>query len=161
MNLSLGQAARETGKSKSVIYNALKSGRLSGRHNDKGEWEIDPAELFRVFSRQNGQEPKSERDSTHQNTLLELLQEQLHEANERERQAHEREQQAQEREARLLAMLEAEQKAHRNLETKLLLAPKPSAVSKVRVWILLAVLAAVLAFAGWRFHTVIVSALMP
>ena len=133
MYLSLGQAAKETGKSKSVISNALKSGRLSGRHNDKGEWEIDPAELFRVFSPQNGQEPRSERDSTPQNTLLELLQEQLHEAKEREHQAHEREREAREREARLLAMLEAEQQARRDLETKLLPAPKPARTGNVRV----------------------------
>ena len=159
MYLSLGQAAKETGKSKSVISNALKSGRLSGRHNDKGEWEIDPAELFRVFSPQNGQEPRSERDSTPQNTLLELLQEQLHEAKERERQAHEREQQAQEREARLLVMLETEQAARRVLETKLLPAPKPALVGKIRAWILLAMLAAALVFAGWYFRAVIVSVL--
>ncbi len=160
MNLSLGQAARETGKSKSVIYNALKSGRLSGRRNDKGEWEIDPAELFRVFSPQNGQEPRSERDSTPQNTLLELLQEQLHEVKERERQAHEREQQAREREARLLAMLEAEQQARRELETKLLPAPKPAPSSKARPWILLALLLALLGFAGWRWRDVISSVLV-
>ena len=159
MYFSLGQAAKETGKSKSVIYNALKSGRLSGRHNDKGEWEIDPAELFRVFSPQNGQEPRSERNSTYQNGLLELLQEQLHEAKERERQAHEREQQAQEREARLLVMLETEQAARRVLETKLLPAPKPALVGKIRAWILLAMLAAALVFAGWYFRAVIVSVL--
>jgi hypothetical protein len=159
MYFSLGQAAKETGKSKSVIYNALKSGRLSGRHNDKGEWEIDPAELFRVFSPQNGQEPRSERDSTPQNGLLELLQKQLHEAKERERQAHEREQQARECEARLLAMLETEQAARRELETKLLPAPRLTLVGKVRAWILLAVLAAALVFAGWHFRAVIVSAL--
>ena len=159
MYFSLGQAAKETRKSKSVIYNALKSGRLSGRHNDKGEWEIDPAELFRVFSLQNGQEPRSERDSTHQNGLLELLQKQLHEAKEREHQAHEREQQAREREARLLAMLETEQTARRELETKLLPAPRPTSVGKVRAWILLAVLAATLVFAGWHFRAMIVSAL--
>ena len=159
MYFSLGQAAKETGKSKSVIYNALKSGRLSGRHNDKGEWEIDPAELFRVFSPQNGQEPRSERNSTYQNGLLELLQEQLHEAKERERQAHEREQQAREREARLLVMLETEQAARRVLETKLLPAPKPALVGKIRAWILLAMLAAALVFAGWYFRAVIVSVL--
>lgn len=49
MYLSLVQAAKESGKSKSVIHNALKSGRLSGTRNDKGGWQIDPAELFRVF----------------------------------------------------------------------------------------------------------------
>lgn len=159
MYFSLGQAAKETGKSKSVIYNALKSGRMSGRHNDKGEWEIDPAELFRVFSPQNGQEPRLERNSTYQNGLLKLLQEQLHEAKERERQAHEREQQAQEREARLLVMLETEQAARRVLETKLLPAPKPALVGKIQAWILLAMLAAALVFAGWYFRAVIVSVL--
>ena len=159
MYLSLGQAAKETGKSKSVISNALKSGRLSGRRNDKGEWEIDPSELFRVFSPQNRQESKIERDSTHQNGLLELLQEQLHEAKERECQAHGREREAREREARLLAMLEAEQQARRELETKLLPSPRPAPTSKVRVWILLSVLAAALVFAGWHFRAVIVSVL--
>lgn len=49
MYLSLVQAAKESGKSKSVIHNALKNGRLSGKKNDKGNWQIDPAELFRVF----------------------------------------------------------------------------------------------------------------
>lgn len=49
MYLSLVQAAKESGKSKSVIHNALKNGRLSGTKNDKGNWQIDPAELFRVF----------------------------------------------------------------------------------------------------------------
>jgi hypothetical protein len=116
MHISLGQAARETGRSKSVIYNALKSGRLSGQHNDKGEWEIDPTELFRVFSPQNGQKSQSERNSTPENALLELLQNQLCEA-------HEREQQALERETHLLTLLEAEQQARRELEQKLLPAP--------------------------------------
>jgi hypothetical protein len=69
--------------------------------------------------------------------------------------------QSHEREGRLLAMLEAEQQARRELETKLLPAPRPAPVGKVRVWILLAVLAAALAFAGWHFRTVIVSALTP
>ena len=40
------------------------------------------------------------------------------------------------------------------------LSPKPAPVRKVRVWILLAALAAALAFAGWHFRTVIVSALV-
>ncbi len=136
MYLSLGQAARETGKSKSVISNALKSGRLSGVRNGKGEWEIDPSELFRVFSPQNGPENGKKNDlerfSTPENALVELLKEQLQNAKERENQAREREQQAlereregREREARLLALLEAEQQARRDLEQKLLPPPPP------------------------------------
>jgi len=49
MLLSLQQAADATGKEKSTISRAIKSGRMSGVKTDKGNYEIDPAELFRVF----------------------------------------------------------------------------------------------------------------
>lgn len=53
MKLSASQAAKETGKSIPTITRAIKSGRLSAvpaDPHDKGKgWEIDPAELFRVF----------------------------------------------------------------------------------------------------------------
>ena len=50
MKFSLGQAARETGLDKSTLSRAIKSGRLSAqRKNGSGGYEIDPAELFRVF----------------------------------------------------------------------------------------------------------------
>jgi excisionase family DNA binding protein len=47
--LTLGQAAKETGVSKPTISKAINKGRLSATKNEKGEYEIDPAELFRVF----------------------------------------------------------------------------------------------------------------
>lgn len=47
--LSLNQAAKEAGKSKSVIHDKIKSGILSASKGDKGSYQIDPAELFRVF----------------------------------------------------------------------------------------------------------------
>jgi hypothetical protein len=50
MTITLGEASRQTGKTKSTILKALKTGRLSGTKDDKGEWEIDPAELFRVYA---------------------------------------------------------------------------------------------------------------
>lgn len=49
MHLTLGQAARETGKSKSTLTRAIKSGRLSALRGDDGSYLIDPAELFRVW----------------------------------------------------------------------------------------------------------------
>ena len=50
MKFSLGQAAKETGLDKSTISRAIKSGRLSAQRKDGGSgYEIDPAELFRVF----------------------------------------------------------------------------------------------------------------
>lgn len=76
MHLSLGQAAKETGKSKSVISNALHSGRLSGKRNDKGGWEIDPSELFRVFTKQNAKEPEKEQNGTPENPIQNILLEQ-------------------------------------------------------------------------------------
>jgi len=48
---TLGQAAKETGKSKSTISNAIKTGRLSCMEKTKEGYKIDPSELFRVFSR--------------------------------------------------------------------------------------------------------------
>lgn len=47
--LSLGQAAELTGKSKSTISRAIKSGRLSATR-DGDRYCIDPAELSRVFN---------------------------------------------------------------------------------------------------------------
>ena len=85
MHLTLGQAAKETGKSKSVISSAIKSGRLSAIKSDTGSWQIDPAELFRVFPKQNTQNPEKEQNSTPENALqnrllereIELLHERL------------------------------------------------------------------------------------
>ena len=47
--LSLNKAAKEAGVAKSTLLDALNSGRMSASKNDKGHWQIDPAELFRVF----------------------------------------------------------------------------------------------------------------
>ena len=49
MKLTLKQAADETGKTKQGIQQAIKSGRISAGKDEKGEWEIDPAELFRAY----------------------------------------------------------------------------------------------------------------
>jgi hypothetical protein len=49
MKHTLGTAAIATGKSKTTIHRAIKSGKLSAFKNDDGAFEIDPAELHRVF----------------------------------------------------------------------------------------------------------------
>jgi len=51
MKLTLGQAAKEAGISKPSLSAAIKKGRLSAEKNDSGVYEIDPAELFRVYPR--------------------------------------------------------------------------------------------------------------
>ena len=49
MKHSLTSAATATGISKSTIYRAIKSGKMSALFED-GVYKIDPAELHRVFS---------------------------------------------------------------------------------------------------------------
>lgn len=49
MKLTLGQAAKEVEVSKTAISNSIKSGRLSATKTETGSYEIDPAELFRVY----------------------------------------------------------------------------------------------------------------
>jgi hypothetical protein len=116
MPLSLCQAARETGRSKSVLSHALKTGRMSGRRDDKGNWAIDPAELFRVFDPKPAKEPQGEQSSPAHAALIELLREQV-------RDGKQREQELREERNRLLTMLESEQQSRRELEVRLLPAP--------------------------------------
>ena len=47
--LSLSQAAKLTGKSKSTINRAIKAGKLSATRHEDGTYSIDPAELARAF----------------------------------------------------------------------------------------------------------------
>jgi hypothetical protein len=49
MTYTLGEAAKATGNSKTTIHRAIKSGRVSATRKDDGSYEIDPAELHRVF----------------------------------------------------------------------------------------------------------------
>jgi len=51
MVFTMGQAAKEAGVSKATLSRAIKSGKLSASRNDKNGWDIDPAELFRVYPR--------------------------------------------------------------------------------------------------------------
>lgn len=65
--LSLGQASKEAGVSKATISKALKSGRLSYVSKSTAGYEIDPAELFRVFPKK----PLATVDSERSETLVE------------------------------------------------------------------------------------------
>lgn len=58
MALSLVQAAKVSGKSKSTINRSINSGKLSAQRHDDGSYSIDPSELFRVFPK-NPKEPAS------------------------------------------------------------------------------------------------------
>ena len=49
MEYSLSAAATATGKGKSTIHRAIKSGKISARREQDGTYHIDAAELSRVF----------------------------------------------------------------------------------------------------------------
>lgn len=57
--LTLGQAAKATGKSKTAIANAIKEGRISAERLEGGQYRIDPSELFRVYQPANRQQDSS------------------------------------------------------------------------------------------------------
>ena len=47
--LTLGQAAKASGKAKVTLARAIKSGRFSASRTEDGSYVIDPAELHRVY----------------------------------------------------------------------------------------------------------------
>jgi len=49
MPYTLGQAALATGCNKSTIFRAITGGRISAQRDSNGAWQIEPAELHRVF----------------------------------------------------------------------------------------------------------------
>ena len=95
--LSLNKAAKEAGVAKSTLLQALNSKRMSAEKNEKGHWEIETSELFRVFPRTSSTEhtepkptPHEEPSKNNQNSALEvevkMLREKIEDANlERER----------------------------------------------------------------------------
>ena len=120
--LNLTAAAQAAGVNRSTVARALKNCRLSATNNEMGERCIDTAELMRVFGPLKADAQANAHPLSMQaigvDALVEVLQEQL-------RHATEREQQGRERELRLLAMLEVEQAARRDMEQKLLSPPPP------------------------------------
>ena len=49
MGITLTQAAERVGVTKQALIKAAKKGRLSAEKNEKGEWEVEPSELFRLY----------------------------------------------------------------------------------------------------------------
>ena len=88
MYFSIGQAAKATGKSKSTISKALKSGKISHIGKEGNAYKIDPAELFRVYPKseqrnvanEQSETPKGNTETQHKIKVLEV---QLEAANEK------------------------------------------------------------------------------
>lgn len=49
MVLTLNQAAKTCGRSKSTLLDAIRAGRMTAPKDDRGRYAIDPAELHRAF----------------------------------------------------------------------------------------------------------------
>lgn len=163
---TISAAAHAAGIDRRTLQRAIKSGRLSATANAAGERGIDLAELIRIFGPlrempqelPQGQSAAMSRDApggAAGAALLETLRDQVRQAQEQLRQAYEREQQAQQEKARLLALLEAEQVARRDLEQKLLPPPPQPELPPHRyhrLWLLLAILALTAVILVWT-HT--------
>lgn len=65
--LNLNQAAKTCKKSKAAILDAIRSGRLSAKQNELKVWEIDPAELFRVYPFEIETDQPTSKATKHQN----------------------------------------------------------------------------------------------
>src|SRR3954453_20470654 len=62
MAYSLREAAAAAGKGKPAILKAIQNGRISAQKDEFGAWQIEPAELHRVYppvSRETTSEPGS------------------------------------------------------------------------------------------------------
>jgi hypothetical protein len=73
MSYTLGTAAKATGKSKSTIQRAIKSGKMSATLLEDGSYSINPAELERVFqivSRNSSMEPNMTQSGTGNDTVV-------------------------------------------------------------------------------------------
>ena len=137
--LNISAAARTAGVSRTTIQKAIKAGKLSATTNAVGNRVIDLSELLRVYgplqplpqgvAMPTRQQTAGEMGSqvASQTALIEVLHEQLRLALEREQQTRE---QAREDKARLLTLLEIEQQARRDLEQKLLPAPRKAKKGK-------------------------------
>jgi hypothetical protein len=69
MYSSLGMAAKATGVSKSTILRAIRAHRVSAGKTETGDWQIDPAELHRVFPPAVAADRAADRGATGDETL--------------------------------------------------------------------------------------------
>ena len=72
MRYTLGTAAKATGKAKSTILRAIKSGVISAKKSHDGSYEIEPSELHRVFDPNSAQQPSSNDTQPHEEQIATL-----------------------------------------------------------------------------------------
>ena len=78
MYYSVKQAAEATGKAKPTILRAIQKGKISAKKDEHGEWEIDPAELHRIYEPvPAGTDTHTDANGTADSREIELLREML------------------------------------------------------------------------------------
>ena len=76
MPYTLKQAAIATGKSKPTILRAIQTGKVSAEKDAQGEWQIEPAELHRVYEpvmECNGSDETPRNDTQHPDSVIETV----------------------------------------------------------------------------------------
>jgi len=76
--LTVSQAAKEVGITRGGLWKAIKEGRLSATKNNKGQFCIDPAELFRVYPPVDVVNTQSEHPSIDEHTSRQHEADELH-----------------------------------------------------------------------------------
>lgn len=74
MTYTLREAAEATGKSKPTILRAIQKGTISAKRDDHNEWQIEPAELHRVYppvTVRTDTETDTRNDTQHPNSSFE------------------------------------------------------------------------------------------
>lgn len=88
MALTLGEAARRTGRAKSSLRRALNLGRIAGRKTASGEWEVDEASLFAAYPPPGDALGKRPGHAGDAGELVQVLRESLEREREINRQLH-------------------------------------------------------------------------
>lgn len=87
--LTIGQAAKQTGRSKSYIAKLIQNGNLSVIEKNAAGFKIDPAELFRVLDKnvhrntiRDDKEQEKKTENAQENTRIAILEAELQAAKE-------------------------------------------------------------------------------
>ena len=146
--ITLNQAAKEAVKSKSTILEAIRSGRLSAQKDAQGRYQIDPAELFRVYPPFGQQPDAGTATDPHQPNTETAFFERIiagleSERDDLRRRLDEETAERREAQAKLTALLTYQPKAEPTEEPAQEPIPAPSAFlgASVRFWVSLALVA--------------------
>jgi len=152
MMLTLTQAAKATGKSKSTILRAIKTGRISASKGEVGVFLIDAAELHRVFPF-TIDSPSDSAVTHHDADVLQcevaLLREQLDREREFNRQLSSLLGEEREERRKLTAMLTHQPESKADTPSA---SPEARAAVRPWLWVVLAVASVAAAIAQWLVY---------